>query len=171
MTAKILVTYATKHGSTQEIAEVISETMRNNGLNVDIRMIKDVKSLEDFSFVILGAPLYMFRWHKDAHRFLSKHQRAIKNGLPVAVFAGGPFGKNEENIWQATENQLEKELTKHPWFKPQAIQIVGGKFNPEELRFPYNLIPAMRQLDASDLRDWEAIRSWTRSIIPQTQAA
>ena len=170
MSTKVLITYATTHGSTKEIAEVITDTIRNRGIEADIQPIRKVKSLESYSLVMLGAPLYMFRWHKDAHRFLKKHQQVIKNGLPVAVFAGGPLEPATDKEWQDVNDQLDKALAKHPWFKPHSVQIVGGKFNPEELRFPYNMVPVMRNLEACDLRDWEAIRSWARTQISQTQA-
>ena len=37
MTALILVAYATKHGSTKEVAEAITTRLREHGLEVDIR--------------------------------------------------------------------------------------------------------------------------------------
>jgi menaquinone-dependent protoporphyrinogen oxidase len=42
--------------------------------------------------------------------------------------------------------------------------MVGGKFDPAKLRFPYNLIPALKKMPASDLRDWVAIRAWASSL-------
>ena len=44
------------------------------------------------------------------------------------------------------------------------MQLVGGRFDPARLRFPYNLIPALKQAPASDARDWEEIRAWTQSL-------
>ena len=69
METKVLVAYASSYGSTKEIAEVISETLRSQGLAVDLRPIRKVQTLEGYSAVVLGAPLYMFHWHKDARHF------------------------------------------------------------------------------------------------------
>jgi len=72
MPTSVLVAYATRYGSTQEVAEVVAGTLRERGLEVDIQPMRKVQTLAGFRAVVLGAPLYMFRWHKDALRFLSR---------------------------------------------------------------------------------------------------
>ena len=67
--------------------------------------------------------------------------------------------------------QLDRELAKFPWLTPVAIEIVGGKFDPATLRFPWKFLPALRQLPASDLRDWTAIRIWASNLAAQLQPA
>jgi menaquinone-dependent protoporphyrinogen oxidase len=81
----------------------------------------------------------------------------------VAVFALGPF-REDAKEFQDARGQLDKELLNFPWFAPVAIEIFGGKFDPTALRFPYNLIPALKQMPASDVRDWTAIRAWTEDL-------
>ena len=167
METKVLVAYASSYGSTQEIAEVISETLRSQGLTVDREPIRNVRTLEGYSALVLGAPLYMFHWHKDALRFLSQHRKILADHLPVAIFAGGPFGKGEENEWQEVRAKFDLDLAKFPWLTPISVHIVGGKFDPAKLRFPYNLIPVLKKMPASDLRDWVAIRAWASSLAAQ----
>ena len=174
MQTRVLVAYATKYGSTKEVAEAIADTMRENGLAVDIEPMREVKSLEEYTAVVLGAPLYMLHWHKDAHHFLSWHREAFTK-LPVAVFALGPW-HDKEDEWKEVRAELDKELTKFPWFKPFAIEIFGGKFDPDKLRFPENLLaklPAspIKNAPASDIRDWEAIRAWASSLASQFRSA
>jgi menaquinone-dependent protoporphyrinogen oxidase len=164
---KILVAYATKHGSTQEVAEEIAQTLRNNGLEVDLQPIRKVKALDDYSAVVLGAPIYMFHWHQDALHFLAEFRKEISGGLPVAIFAGGPFGEDYEKEMQEVRARFDGELAKVPWFTPLSVQIVGGKFDPARLRFPYNLIPALKQLPPTDLRNWDEIRAWAISLVGQ----
>ncbi|MEJ2711561.1 MAG: flavodoxin domain-containing protein, partial [Anaerolineales bacterium] len=88
MENKILVAYASQHGSTGEIAAAIAADLREAGLEVDLQLIRQVRTLEGYQAIVLGAPLYMFRWHKDALRFLARHRQTLASGLPVAVFAG-----------------------------------------------------------------------------------
>jgi len=167
MKTKVLVAYASSYGSTQEIAEVISETLRSQGLAVDCEPIRNVRKLEGYSAVVLGTPLYMFHWHKDARHFLSQHRKILADNLPVAIFAGGPFGKGDGNEWQEVRTLFDRELAKFPWLTPISLEIVGGKFDPTKLRFPYNLIPVLKKMPASDLRDWVAIRAWASSLAAQ----
>jgi menaquinone-dependent protoporphyrinogen oxidase len=169
MSASILVAYATRYGSTQEVAEAVAATLRERGLAVDIRPIRNVRTLEGYRAVVLGGPLYMFHWHKDALHFLARHREALTQ-RPVAVFALGPFHA-EEKEYQEVRRQLDKELAKYPWLTPQAIAIFGGKFDPQKLTFPYNLIPALKNMPASDVRDWTAIRTWANDLAVQFQPA
>ena len=170
MASKVLVAYASAHGSTREVAEAVTATLRGHELTVDLQPARDVRTLEGYHAVVLGAPLYMFHLHKDALRFLSRNQKAL-TGLPVAVFAGGPFGDGDGNEWQEVRKQLDQELARFSWLRPVAVEVIGGKFDPSMLRFPWNLVPALRQMPASDLRDWEAIRSWASTLAAQFQPA
>jgi menaquinone-dependent protoporphyrinogen oxidase len=173
---QVLITYATMSGSTQEIAEFIVRELREMGLDVEIQPCRSVNDLTEYRAVVLGAPLYMFHLHKDALHFLSRNQKRLC-AMPVAVFAGGPFGADAENEMPEVRKNLETELGRYPWLNPISVQLVGGRFDPTRLRFPYNLIPALKQSPASDVRDWEEIRGWARSLpdlfdlpIPQADA-
>ena len=162
MTSPILLAYATTYGSTQEVAEFIAEKLRAANHPVDLQVAKGVKSLSGYGAVILGAPLYMFHWHAEARGFLS-HHRAALSSLPVAIFALGPFHNKEDELKSARE-QLDKELAKFTWLQPAAVGIFVGKFDPARLRLPYNLIPALKNMPASDERDWDAIQLWAEGL-------
>lgn len=161
MSASVLVAYATRYGSTQEVAEAVAATLREHGLKVDLQPMREVRSLEGYRAVVLGAPLYMFHWHKDARRFLSRHCEALSE-RPVAIFALGPFTQGDEKEWQGSREQIAEELAKFPWLTPIAVEIFGGKFDPEKLSFFHKLF--MRKLPATDLRDWTAIRAWASGL-------
>ncbi len=163
MPASILVGYATRYNSTQEVAEVIGATLRDTGFAVDVRPLREVRTLDGYSAVVLGAPLYMFRWHKDALRFLSRYRAALMD-RSVAVFALGPtHDPYDEQEWQDSWAQLEKGLAKFPWLDPVALEMFGGKFDPEKLRFPINKLAGSAL--ATDIRDWTAIRDWASSLV------
>lgn len=170
MPATILVAYATQTGATKEVAEAIAATLREQGLAVDLQLARDVKSLAGYGAVVLGAPLYMARWDKDALNFLSRHKNALP-ALPVAIFAGGPFGTADEKVWQEVRQQLDRQLAKFAWLTPIAIEMVGGRFDHARLRFPWNLVPGLKQVPASDLRDWTAIRAWAIKLAAQLSPA
>ena len=130
MSDSVLVAYATRYGSTQEVAEAVGETLREAGLGVEVRPMREVRTLEGYDAVVLGAALYMYRWHKDARRFLSRHRKALGE-LSVAIFALGPVkDPRDEEEWRNSRDQLDKELAKHAWLAPIAIEILGGRFDP-----------------------------------------
>jgi menaquinone-dependent protoporphyrinogen oxidase len=122
-----------------------------------------------YQAIVLGTAIYMFRLHKDARRFLSRHREALTK-RPVAIFALGPFN-DEEKEWQGVRMQLDKELAMFPWLAPVAREVFGGKFDPANLRFPYNLVPYLKRLPVSDIRDWAAIRAWASSLAERLRPA
>jgi menaquinone-dependent protoporphyrinogen oxidase len=169
MSVSVLVGYATRYGSTQEVAEAVASTLRECGLAVDIQPMRQVRTLAEYNAVVLGAALYMFRWHKDARRFLSRHRQALAE-RPVAVFALGPtHDPHDEQEWQDSRAQLDKELAKFPWFTPVDLKMFGGEYDPAKLRFPINLLAGAEP--ASDLRDWAAIRAWASSLTTKLEPA
>jgi len=159
--APILVAYATKYGSTREVAEAIAHALSEQGNEVEVRPAREVKDLTGYSAVVLGGALYYFMWHRDAKRFLSRHRKALSS-LPIALFALGPFNDTEEEMASARA-PVDRYLAKAEWLKPASVAIFGGKLDPTLLRFPENN-PAMRNMPPSDARDWNAIRSWADGL-------
>jgi menaquinone-dependent protoporphyrinogen oxidase len=90
----------------------IATTLRECGLAADTKPLREVLTLVGYSAIVVGAPLFMFRWYKDALRFLSRHREALTE-RPVAVFALGPtHDPYDEKEWQDSLTQLNKALTK-----------------------------------------------------------
>ncbi len=162
MHRSILVAYATRYGSTQEVAEAVASELREAGVEVEIRPLREVKSLDDYRAIVVGAALYMYKWHKDAIRFLEQHQNELI-GRPVAVFALGPVNEVEKE-WDEARGQLDKELERFPWLRPVEVKLFGGRFDPEALKFPWNVVPGLKKLPTNDIRDWTAIRAWGRDL-------
>lgn len=51
----ILMAYATKHGSTREVADAVAATLREGGAKVDVRLAARVRGLVGYDLVVLRA--------------------------------------------------------------------------------------------------------------------
>ncbi len=174
MGTKVLVAYASKYGSTQEVAQSIAATLSERGLSVDVQPVRKVPTLDGYSAVVLGAPFYFGLWHKGALNFLTRNENALAQ-RPVAIFALGPTQADEIER-PDTRSQLDNALAKFPWLTPIALEMFGGKYDPAKLDLPDRLIaslPASPQhgMPASDVRDWTAIRAWADDLAAQLQPA
>jgi menaquinone-dependent protoporphyrinogen oxidase len=157
-TMAVLVAYATRNGSTREVAAVIAGTFRALGVNVELGEARYVRGQTDhahgqgrsWNLVLLGAPLYSGRWHRDAHRFLRQHRTELA-GVPVAVFGMGPRRADAE-AWQRSRQQLDRALAKHGWLTPIAVTVFGG------------VDPPGKQ-PRRDLRNWTQIEAWAAGIV------
>lgn len=166
MAASILIAYATRYGSTQEVAEAVGARLRERGLGAEVRRAREVRSLDGFSAVVLGAPLYIGSLLREARKFLERHRTALSQ-MPVAIFALGPVSAGAE--LEGSRTQLDAALAKLPWLTPAATEVFVGKYDPAQLRFPDSLLAALpasplHGLPAHDGRDWPAIRAWADTL-------
>jgi len=149
----VLVAYATKNGSTRQVAEAITVALREVGAHVSAVPAGTVREpVAGYDLVVLGAPLYSGRWHRDAHRFLRRHRRELAAG-PVAVFGMGPRQDTEE-AWQRSRAQLDRALARRGWLNPVAVTVFGGVDPPGRSKGPRR-----------DLRNWQAVHAWATEAL------
>jgi len=148
---RFLVAYATKHGSTEEVAAAIAAALLAAGAEVQVQPARKVRDLSPFDAVVLGAPLYAGRWHRDAHGFLKRHRRSLEQ-LPLAVFALGPRKPASEGTWATSQAQLDNALLRDSWLAPVGVALFGG-VDPPKVKH-----------ERRDQRDWAAIRAWAGEL-------
>jgi len=162
MQPKTLIAYASKHGSTQEVAEQVAQTLRDSGLDVDVRPASSVDDVDAYDALVIGGALYMGHWHRDARRLLSRVSEELGD-RPVFVFGMGPMDLEDKSVEDARK-QVDHALAKVPDVEPVSVAIFGGVVHPDELHFPFNRMPE------TDARDPEAIRAWADDIAAVLQA-
>ena len=146
MAGRVLVSYASKRGSTRDVAEAVATALREQGREVEVEPAAGVKAIGGFDGVVLGGALYRGRWHRGARRLLRRRRRDLST-VPVAVFAMGPR-RNEEVAFERSRRQLERALAKAPEIEPITTAVFGG-------------VDLQRGID---LRDWDAIHAWADSV-------
>ncbi len=158
----VLVAYASKRGSTAEIAEAISRTLRREDASVECRVAEEVESLEPYDAVILGSAVYMKRWRGDAKHFLREHRKALE-GMPFWVFSSGPAGDPaaDNPTWMEPPRIVEKVEK----LGCRGHIVFGGRL-PTDPRGPIEkAMVENTPVEYRDRRDWDEIRRWTIAIV------
>ena len=158
---KVLVAYASKRGSTAEIAEVIAATLCREDLKVCLEPVGEVASLDGYDAVVLGSAVYMKRWRGDARHFLKQHRKTLRQ-MPFWVFSSGPVGDpaRDDSKWTEPPKLVAKieemGVRGHTVFggclpakPPGMAEKARGDGTPREYR---------------DRRDWAEIRRWAAAI-------
>jgi len=161
MPARILVAYATRNGSTAEIARVIGKELATAGLAVDVAEIKTISALTDYTAVVVGGPLYMGTVDGAVMKFVGKNREQLQK-LPVAAFAVGLAPKNPDPgaVGMAME-ALKKSLEP---VTPVESVLFAGKLDPAKVNFVMRKFLEMAKIPAGDFRDWDAIAAWAREL-------
>ena len=169
---KVLVAYATRHGSTAGIAEHIAAALTDHGHDAAAKPVEDVERLDGYDAVLPGGAAYMFHWLKPAVRFAKKHHAELRT-MPVWLFSSGPLGTDRldpdgHDVLEATRPKEFDELT--TLVRPRGDQVFFGAYDPEAppIGIAEKLtrrMPAARDsFPAGDFRDWPAIASWAEQI-------
>src|SRR6516165_8518646 len=116
MTDSTLVAYATKKGSTRDVALAIAELLDRQGLGVDVRAAADLETMDGYSRGVLGGALYMGRLHRDAREFLVRFREELAQ-VPTAVFAMGPGTLDDKDV-RRSRAQLDRALSAVPEIDP-----------------------------------------------------
>ena len=160
---KILVTYATKYGATKEIAEKISEVLRQSELQTDVVSVDRIRDLTPYKAVILGSAVYMGKWRKEAVEFLKKNVQALAE-RPVWLFSSGPTGEGNPvellKGWRIP-GELQPMVDQ---IKPREIAVFHGNLSVEKMNFLEKGMIKNVKAPVGDFRDWEAITDWAIMI-------
>ena len=79
-----LLVYATRHGSTREVADAVAEELRATFAEVDVHEARSAPSPAGYDAVVVGGPMIM-GWHKDARSYLKRHRGELGD-VPLALF-------------------------------------------------------------------------------------
>ncbi len=165
----VLVSAASRYGSTAEIAQAVGDEIRSSGITVTVASPSEVDTLHGFDAVVLGSAVYMGHWREPAVKLAGRIHAELP-GVPVWLFSSGPVGD--------PSRKLVRQMGADPVDLPKTLaatgarehQMFAGKLDRHNLRGLQRVGLLFFPSICGDFRDWEAIRSWARSIAGQLSA-
>ena len=157
MPIHVLVAYATKHGSTGEIAEAIGHVLRGPDTIVDVVPTREVTDLGPYQAVILGSALYAAHWQRDANRFVARHIAALRQ-RPVWLFSSGPLDRSADAGTLPVAPSVAR--TTDP-IGARGHRTFGGRLLPGTPGVDEQILATHA---VGDFRDFAAIEAWAAAV-------
>lgn len=155
---KVLVTAASRHGATAEIAKQIAEILSLSTIEVDVRPPDQVETVAPYDAVVLGSGVYAGRWLEPARQLVEREREALA-ARPVWLFSSGPVGDPAKPAAEPVEVAAIARKT-------QAIEhrVFAGKLDRQQLGFGERAIVLAVHAAEGDFRPWEAVTDWALEI-------
>lgn len=168
---RVLVGYATAHGSTQGIAERIAQGLRRLAIAADVRPMAEVDDLSGYDAVVLGSAIHGGNWLPEGQQFIER-QSGVLRTRPVWLFSVSTLG-DEESMFhpRAAERlrRMRKETPELARFRktigPREHRNFAGMIRRSD--WPATGRAFFRAMGGryGDHRNWAAIDAWTEQIV------
>jgi menaquinone-dependent protoporphyrinogen oxidase len=181
---RALVVYASRHGSTAEIAERIGEVLRRHTIDVMVADAKEQPDPAGFDACVIGSSVYIGSWLKEGTEYLQQYAATLAT-RPVWLFSSGPLpGSSKGSADRAADpigdalgpsegpgsggRRKVEELSAA--IGPRDHRVFLGAFDPADpsrgmAERLVRLMPASKEiLPPGDFREWPAIEAWAGEI-------
>jgi menaquinone-dependent protoporphyrinogen oxidase len=173
MPNRILVTYATRTGSTVGVADAIGKTLAEGGAQVDVLPMQAVNDLAAYQAVVGGSAIQNKHWLPEAMQFIQTHQAELAR-KPFAAFlvCMTLAMRNGESYRPYVAEFLAPVRAR---VKPISEGLFAGALDIRKIpslsdRLKFRLSVLFGVWTEGDHRDWSAIRSWAESLRPRLQS-
>jgi menaquinone-dependent protoporphyrinogen oxidase len=170
MSQKILVTYASRTGSTAGVAEAIGKTMVENGAKVDVLPMVEITDIKPYLAVVAGSAIQNKQWLPEAMQFMHKHQSELTQ-KPFAMFSvcmtlamrHGERYRPQVSDWLAPVRMLVQPVSEGLFAGVLDIRKIPSLSD----RLKFRLSVLFGVWSEGDHRDWNAIKAWADDLYPQ----
>jgi len=161
---KVLVSVASRHGASFEIAEEISATLAAAGFGTAVLPPDAVTSLEGYDAVILGSSVYVGHWMDPAVNLVERFAKEI-TAVPVWLFSSGPMGhepKPEDEPADIAQLVAATGAREH--------RVFAGQVDRSRLGLGEKVLLTAVRAPEGDFRPWDEIRAWASGIAAALKA-
>jgi menaquinone-dependent protoporphyrinogen oxidase len=169
---RILVAFASRNGSTAEIARRVADRLRGAGRDIEVAEMGDGPDVSGYDAVVLGSAVHNQAWLPEASDFVSRHVSEL-SALPLWLFSVGmPDGLPKPLRAKARELQEKRilGLLGADVLQPRGHRVFSGVYREGQLKGAARVAFRLVGGRFGDFRDWAAIESWADGIAEELAA-
>lgn len=155
---KVVVAAASRHGSTEMIADCIHEELEYGGCQADLMDADSLTSVAEYDAVVLGSAVYDGHWLKSARKLASRLEAQL-DGKPVWLFSSGPVGALARGAAAPSD---AAEIARRLHAKDH--RVFPGRVERDKLGVGERFRLRTSGGANGDDRDWIEIGRWARTI-------
>jgi menaquinone-dependent protoporphyrinogen IX oxidase len=156
---RVLLTSASRHGATREIAEALAARLRTApGLSAVAIPVEHRPDPTGYGAVVLGSAVYAGHWLDPARDWAAAHAGMLRRG-PVWLFSSGPIGEPPfppDEPYDAAPIARLVDARGHAVFP--------GRLDKALLTFAERAVVTAMRAPVGDFRDWGAVEDWADGI-------
>ncbi|KAF0207070.1 MAG: menaquinone-dependent protoporphyrinogen [Actinobacteria bacterium] len=162
---RVLVVYDSRFGATRDIAEEISRSIRGVGLGTEVLSVGANPDLENYSAVVLGAPVYSGQLNTGLCDWVNKHADRLEL-MPTAVFVvGATMREDTPEVRAKLDTVLGQAICDHPNLGSAAPRgYFAGRVDPHKLIPQQRFVMKMAKLPSGDWVDLDVVHKWAIEI-------
>ena len=162
---KVLVTAASRHGATLEIANAVRSVLTQLDIEVDVIAPEEVAGVDGYDAAVIGSGVYAGHWLAPARDLIEREAAALAR-KPVWLFSSGPIGSPPK---PAEPPKDAEELAQR--IGAREHHVFEGKLDANELGFAEKAILHLVRSPTGDYRPWDSIVDWARGIAASLNGA
>jgi menaquinone-dependent protoporphyrinogen oxidase len=155
---KVLISVASRHGATDQIARRLADTLSGEGFEVELLPPERVESLDGYAAAVLGSAVYFGRWMIPARQLAGRLGEEFKT-RPVWLFSSGPIGDPPRPGQEPADAPLLRAAT-----GAREHRVFNGRLERKGLSPVERVAVAALRVPDQDNRDWTGITAWAQEI-------
>lgn len=165
---KILVAYASAHGSTREIGEFIGRILGVYDAEVTIANVSDVQSLDDYDVYVLGSAIHGGLWLHEMSAFTDRFAKPLAQ-KPIYFWITCIRALEASGREHALKYYIDHKALQS--FDMRDIAVFTGKLYADAItrqeqwylaaNYDGKILPGNIK---HDFRDWPVIAAWAHQI-------
>ncbi len=161
MSPKVLIAYASRSGSTMEVAEFIGQVLHEAGLEAEVTSVDQVTSIEPYKLVILGSAARVGKLLPEIIKFAKRsaaelvHKKTAYFSVSMTMCEDTPENRNKVAIYLEPLLKIKE---------PVSTGLFAGKYDSSSVNFLLRQILKKMKVPEGDFRNWEEIRGWSQEL-------